>query len=107
MAVTIKTDNKWRNLLYGYELSKKWRKEFDYIKSDEEFVNHNFAKYRGWVYDVNEFQRLPTIGDTSGRNVVFPVFRGWDGYTNDTYFSGILIKLSSDGEQYKIGRFYS
>ena len=55
MAVTIKTDNKWRNLLYGYELPVKWRREFDYIKSDEEFETRNFAKYRGNYYDVDEF----------------------------------------------------
>ena len=34
-------------------------------------------------------------------------FRGWDGYANDTYFSGTIIKLSSDGERYKIGRYYN
>jgi hypothetical protein len=106
-GITIKTDNKWRNLLYGYELPKKQRKQFDYIKSDEEFETRNFAKYRGNYYDVGEFQLLPTIGDSSGKHVVYPVFRGWDGYMSDTYFSGVVIKLSSDGEQYKIGRFYS
>jgi hypothetical protein len=107
MVVTIKSDRKWRNLLYGYELPKKQRKEFDYIKSDEEFETRNFAKYHGQYYDINEFQVLPTIGDASGKHVVYPEFRGWDGYMNDTYSSGVLIKLSSDGEQYKIGRFYS
>jgi hypothetical protein len=107
MVVTIKSDRKWRNLLYGYELPKKQRKEFDYIKSDEEFETRNFAKYHGQYYDINEFQVLPIIGDASGKHVVYPEFRGWDGYMNDTYSSGVLIKLSSDGEQYKIGRFYS
>ena len=107
MAVVIKTDNKWRNLLYGYELPVKWRREFDWIKNDEEYENTNFAKYHGQYYDINEFQVLPTIGDASGKHVVYPEFRGWDGYMNDTYSSGVLIKLSSDGEQYKIGIFYS
>jgi len=110
MAVTIKTDGKWKNLLYGYQLPKNQRKEFSYL-TDEEFDVWSFARLGGNYYDVAEFQRLPTIGDTSGKHVVYhvvyPVFRGWDGYMNDAYSSGILIKLSSDGERYKIGRFYS
>jgi hypothetical protein len=101
MAVTIKSDKKWRNLLYGYELPKKQRKEFDYL-TDEEFDTRNFAKYRGNYYDVGEFQRVPSIKSEDG-----PAFVKWDGYMSDSYFSGVLIKLSSDGEQYKIGMFYS
>jgi hypothetical protein len=101
MAVTIKSDKKWRNLLYGYDLPKKWRKEFDYL-TDEEFEIHDFAKYRGWVYDVHEFMRIP-----QGTGGGFPELAAWDGYMSDTYSSGVVIKLSSDGEQYKIGRFYS
>jgi hypothetical protein len=101
MAVTIKTDGKWKKLLYGYELPKKQRKEFDYL-TDEEFDVQNFARYRGNYYDVSEFQIVPRIESEDG-----PKFAKWDGYSQETYFSGVLIKLSSDGEQYKIGRFYS
>ena len=100
MAVTIKTDGKWRNLLYGYELPKKQRKEFSYIKSQQEFDTTNFAKYRGNYYDVSDFSH---IGDRMG----YGEFKSWHGIVSDTYFSGIVIKLSSDGERYKIGRFYS
>lgn len=98
MAVTIKTDGKWRNLLYGYELPKKQRKEFNYL-TDEKFDVGNFAKYRGNYYDIAEFSR---IGDRAG----YGEFKGWHGIVSDSYFSGVLIKLSSDMERYKIGRFY-
>lgn len=94
--VKIKTDWKWRNLLYGYELPKKQRKNFDYL-NDEEFDTHSFAKYRGQYYDVGEFMVVPK---SSGLGA-------WDGYHGDSYFSGIVIKLSSDGERYKIGMYYS
>lgn len=30
---------------------------------------------------------------------------GWDGYHGDSYFSGIVIKLSPDGEQYQVGKY--
>lgn len=91
----VRTDHKWKLLKYGYELSKKQRKQFDYL-SDEEFDTHNFVKYRNSYYDVNEFMRVPKHSDMPG----------WDGYHGETYFSGIVIKLSSDGERYKIGEAY-
>jgi hypothetical protein len=34
-------------------------------------------------------------------------FKGWDGYSSDSAFSGVLIKISKDGEEYKIGTFNS
>jgi hypothetical protein len=101
MAVTIKTDGKWKKLLYGYELPKKQRKEFKYL-TDEEFDVRNFAKYHKNYYDINEFMRIPKIQSEDAE-----AFGRWDGYTSDTAFSGVLIKLSSDGERYKIGMFYS
>jgi hypothetical protein len=32
---------------------------------------------------------------------------GWDGVVSDTYFSGVLIALSNDGEEYIVGTYYS
>lgn len=89
--MNIITDHKWRNLLHSYELSKRWRKEFDYIDADD-FDDHAFIRYRGQVYDVSEFMRTG--------------IEGWDGIATDTFFSGTLIKLSPDGEQAKMGRVY-
>jgi hypothetical protein len=101
MAVTIKSDKKWHTFKYGYELPKKYRKEFDYL-IDEEYETRSFAYYRRNYYDINEFQRMPKIQNEDGSE-----FAKWDGYMQDSYFSGILIKVSSDGERYKIGMFYS
>lgn len=110
MSVTIKSNNRWRNLLYGYELPAQWRKEFDWME-DEEYENALFVKVgvgegrkknNVWYYALNEFMRVPKIHSEDG-----PAFAKWDGYMNDTYFSGVLVKVSSDGEQYKIGTFYS
>lgn len=95
--VTIKTDNKWKYFKYGYELPRKARKEFDYV-DDEEFDSMSFIKYRNWWYSLNDFMRV-----SSGRTE----FRGWDGYHSDSYFSGIVIKVSGDSESYKIGTYYS
>ena len=93
----VRTDHKWKSLKYGYELPKNQRKQFNYL-SDEEFDTHNFVKYRRSYYDVNEFMAIPNRSSSD--------LGAWDGYHGETYFSGIVIKLSSDGERYKIGEAY-
>lgn len=45
-----------------------------------------------------EIMRLPAHSADSS-------FSGWDGYHSDSYFSGIVIKLSPDGEQYQVGTY--
>ena len=94
----IKTDHKWRNLLYGYELPQKVRKDFDYL-TDEEYATRNFPKYRGYYYDVGEFERIPELAEAP--------MKQWHGYQSDSYFSGILIRFSEDGEQYQIATYFS
>jgi len=99
----IKTNKHWHNCLYGYELTEKEAKEFDYI-DEKDFPLHDFARYRGVVYDLHEF--IPTRPGPF--NPGLPVeFGDWDGYASDSFFSGVLIKLSEDGEQYQIGTYYS
>ena len=92
----IITNNRPRNLIYGCELTAKERADFDYI-SAEEFDSHAFLRYCGRVYDFSEFVRAPAS------------FAPWDGWTNDTYFSGVLIKEvpGSDGESWIMGRYFS
>lgn len=109
MAVVIKTDHKWKIFIFGFQLPKEWRKEFNWIKSDEEYNNSLFVKVKVgegrkknniWYYALEEF----AIFTSSGWLKDFP---GWDGYLNDTYFSGNVIKISKDGERYQIGYFYT
>ena len=91
----IITDHKWRDIVLGQDLTKKQRKEFDYI-TDEDFDYSGFVKYRGVIYDIGEF--------------MFTDWADWhdyDGYMSDSFFSGVLIKLSEDGEQCKIATYLS
>jgi hypothetical protein len=96
MAFKIKTNNVPRNLLYGYELSKKERKEFDYIDA-EYFDGHGFFRYKGEVYDPSDFMRATDIAD----------LKGWDGYASDSYFSGIVIKYVDNFERVIVGTYTS
>lgn len=89
----IKSNYHWRLFLYGHELTEKERKELDYMSSDA-IDSGIFLRYRGLVYTLDQFLRADA-------------FPGWEGLHSDTYFSGILIRLSSDGEMYQIATCYS
>jgi hypothetical protein len=98
---TVTTNNQARDILYWYDLSEKEKAEFDYIDGDNrEWAE--FVKYKGRVYDLNEFirvepEKLPHSSP----------LKGWHGYMSDTFFSGVLIKYASDYEMVILGRFYS
>jgi len=97
--LTIRTDNKYRNLIYGYELSDKERAEFDYI-SENEIMMHDFIKYKGVIYDPCEFIRC-------GGNGAGTEWKNWDGYFSCSAWHGVLIKYSADFEQVKIAQYFS
>ena len=95
MAITIITDNKPRYMIYGCELPEKVRSDYDYIDK-EEFDYHEFVKYKGNYYDVGDFERAGMM----------PEFKGWAGYSGDSFFSGVLLKIV-DRESVVMGRYYS
>lgn len=98
--VTIVTNNQWRGIVYGYELSEKSKAEFDYLEfvegSDDEGLDREFVRYRGVLYDLNEFIAVPvSLSD-------------WDGYAPDSYFSGVVVRYNAaDDEQVQMGTYYS
>jgi hypothetical protein len=96
MSLTIKTDHKWRDLVYRFDVpAKVLADQFDY--QDAEEILDGFFYYRGYWYHLDDFMAVNGHGD----------LKDWDGYSCDSYFSGVLIKLSSDGEQIKIGTYFS
>ena len=93
----IRTNNVPRKLVYGYELSAKEREDFDYIDT-EDFDSHYFVRYKGSLYDVNEFCT------THGMPKDSPLTE-WDGYHGDSYFSGILIRFTED-DRVVMGQYF-
>ena len=86
----IRTDGKWHNFKYRYEVpARVLKSEFDWL--DEEDGSDGFIYYKGSWYHLSMFER----GGPAG----------WDGHHGDSYFSGVLIKVSRDGEQYKIATY--
>lgn len=77
------------------ELSAKEQEDFDYLDWPAIMAGSDsasFFRYRGELYDVGEFQRI-TTRDTE---TLQSDFAGWDGYTSDSFFSGMVIKFVVD-----------
>ena len=96
MSVTIKTNRNWRDLVYRCDVPAAiLASQFDYLSEDG--APDGFFRYRGHWYHVSDFVRVERNADLAG----------WDGYSSDSYFSGVVIKLSSDGERYRVGAYFS
>lgn len=92
MAIRIRSDNKWKQFKYRHEVpASVLARQFAHLDEDDD----GFILYRGHWYHTSDFMRIPPGSD----------FKGWDGYASDSYFSGVLIKLARDGEEYMIGTY--
>lgn len=93
----ILTNHRWRNFLYRNEVPDDiLADEFDWLEDDRD---DGFFKYRGNWYHLDDFMRCSDSPDSD--------ISAWHGYHGDSYFSGVLIRLSSDGEQYQVATYLS
>jgi hypothetical protein len=96
--LTIRTNNVPRDLISAFEFDSaqysKLRAEFDYM-DDADFELAMFFKYRGQVYALDEFLR--TDGDL--------LAQGWQGICNQTYFSGLVVKIIESCQSVVVGRY--
>ena len=86
MATSIKTNRQWREPTCWLGLPAKVQADFDYLSEDEK-IDERFVCYRGWWYDVYDTMRAPES----------LAILGWDSYSGDSYFSGVLFRLDNDG----------
>lgn len=99
MAIEITTDNKWKKFKYGYEVPRSvLDAEYSHLSEDEAF--DQFFQYRGRWYHISDFMVIGPRYPSEFR-------KWWDGYLSDSAFSGIVIRVSKDGEDYKVGTFIS
>ena len=97
MDVKIISNYHNRKFLCVYDIPHKIREDqFDYM-DDECFKHSQFIKYNGDYYSLGEFAVIYNKCP----------FEGWNGYASETTFSGVLIKVSDDGESYKIASYYN
>ncbi|NDC88162.1 MAG: hypothetical protein EB075_05045 [Bacteroidetes bacterium] len=99
--LTIKTNSVPRECVMGMylwgSLKQELKAQFNYLTEDE-FDMMEFFKYRGDWYSVGDFMRLSLPSHFDSKK--------WDGYSSDTYFSGVLMKYCYDGTVI-VGRYCS
>lgn len=91
----IVTNNQPRYMISFIELPEKVKADFDYVEEDEQYSDR-FVCYRGGWYDVFEMTTINGIASLDG----------WDAHMGETYFSGVLVKLS-DEDQVIMGRYWT
>ena len=97
--MNITTNHQWRTFVPGYELTFAEREDFDYL---DDIDAHDFIRYRGSVIDPGEFMRIDQTMLLHDSNAGM---ERWQCYQSDSYFSGLLIRFSGDGEEYQIARY--
>ena len=92
----IKSNFQWRQFKYRYEVpAEVLADRFEHLTEDD---CDGYFCYRGWWYHTSDFMRFD---DRS------PFPNTWHGYHSDSFFSGVLIELSDDGEAYRVGTYTS
>ena len=100
--VKIRTNHNWRKFKYRDEVpAKVLASQFDW--TDKAHAEHDdysdgFICYRGTWYHMADFMRVDGGPDEMAT---------WHGYHGDSYFSGVLIRISDDGEEYQIATYTS
>jgi len=111
MGYKLTSNWQYRDLVCLADLPEKDQKEFDYIDDSEKYSLH-FVHYRGAWYDVNDSQRIEVERRDTDRlgwsHYVHPgePLAHFDAIITDSYFSGVVFKLSDDGESVIVGRIY-
>lgn len=95
MTVTIKTNHNWRPFCRRSALPPYVFDDFDYQHPS---ISDGYFRYRGSWYHLDDFT---TCDDSDAE------FKGWDAYAGDSYFSGVLIKLSDDGGAVMCATYFS
>jgi hypothetical protein len=109
---TIRTNFHHYDVLYWWDLTKKEQREFSYLETEQEQQDASFFRYRGDVYDLSEFERVPPTFTTTlvrqhGEKTFPTDWKLWDGYQSDSFFSGILVRYVEHFERVIIATYFS
>lgn len=91
MTLNVVTNHNARPILFGWEIAADERAELDYVDwqgVDEGAESFSGFRYRGWVYDLSEFE--PATGDIAAL--------GYDGFQSSSYFDGIAVRYVENYE---------
>jgi len=89
----VYTNKHWRQFKYREEVPDQvLAEQFDYLDGEID----GFFCYRSYWYHTSDFMMFD-------RHAPFDEY--WDGYSSDSFFSGVLIKLADDGEEYQVATY--
>ena len=98
--INIVTNNVPRDVLYGYQMNHRvLKEEFDIetesMNDDEmsDLCSRQFVTFRGVWYNLQDFI---TTAPGPWNHGLPEEFEGWDGYSSDSFFSGVLLKYARD-----------
>lgn len=95
----IVTDHKWHDFKCRHDVPDKVLKDrFSHLDEYNNF--DNFFKYKNYWYHISDFMRVERLHGNDE-------FHLWHGYLNDSFFSGVLIKIDDDNEKYMVGIYYA
>ncbi len=97
------SNNHWRPLYHYLELTESQQQQ---VKDNynHDITDSTFFIYQDYIYSLDDFM---AINNRVYNPVPQDYMKGYDGYLHDTYFSGILIKISDCNEAAQVTRFYS
>ncbi len=99
--ITIITDHKWKDFKYAYDVPQSVLEDYDHLDDNAD----GWINYRRCWYHLSDFMDLHNKVHMPAESPFKTL--GYDGVHNDSFFSGVLIKISDDCEQYKIATFIS
>ena len=94
MPLIIQTNNHVRFFAYRHDVPEEiLQEQFDY--QYEAYTG--FFSFKGHWYHLDQFMRIDSGAPDA--------FQDWNGYHADSFYSGVLIQVSDDGETYKIATY--
>lgn len=88
--ISIYTNHQARPLLYYHDLSSSQRREaIDlYCGNSTQVEDALYFEYKGQLHTLDDYMRIEKYAPAW--------MKDFDGYSNDSFFSGTLIKLTED-----------
>jgi len=95
-----------REVIYGFQLSEKEKADFDWM---DDIDDQRFFRFKGQVY---AFSEIMAVHNTVHNPNPPEWMKEFDGYSSDSFFSGILIKFGSndfpdDADCVRVYTYYS
>lgn len=98
--ITVRSNFHHVPIIYGWQLSDKEKREFNYYSSLSDLHEASFFRYKGRVYNIEEF----SIFQDKDRP---DVFKKWEAFSNDCFRSGLVIRYApnTDFECLQVGEW--